>query len=1017
MYIIYVWTHFSLLATLIGLPFFPLQVDQFLMAEALISVVLEQLASITRQQVQQQVKLVVDVKKEVANLRDNFRAIKAVLKDAEERQVKEDSVKLWLDNIRDVSNEMEDVLDDWNTEILKLQIEKQEKEDGNALDTTKKKVCLCIPTAFFCSGQVTRFISRRDIAQKIKDLNERLAKIANMRQNFNFQYPKSGTELIERQKTTSFVDQTFGRVDEKELLVDMLLSESNPEGQSPIVIPIVGMGGIGKTTLSQLAYNDKRVQENFKDRIWVCVSDPFDELNIAKTILARLGGNVNSISSDLDAFFECLQKSIEGKKFLLVLDDVWNQDYMKWANLKLHLQKGVVGSKIIVTTRKEEVATMMGAPDNTINLKVLSDENCWSLFAGIAFTNRNQDECQILEPIGREIVKKCKGLPLVAKTLGGLMRCKKAKKEWQDVLSSEIWELDTMEQQVFQPLLLSYYDLTPMIQRCLLYCVTFPKDLLIKKKVLIELWMSQGFLGSVENKKKTIIDVGESYFDNLVMRSFFQNFKQDKFGDIKQCQMHNIVHDFLQYLTKNECLIVEVKGGEKRIELPADNKLGHLTITFAPKGPFPVSLDHCQRLRTITTFDCKITSLSRELILQLKCVRTLNLSDNLIEEVPDEVGVLVHLRYLDLSDNWRLKKLPDSLCNLVNLQTLRVDECHGLKKLPEAMGKLTSLQHLHAKIGRWPPLKLPKSIARLKSLRTLDLDVIIGDEEGEGEGEGEGSRDEEGFRLSDLRDMDELQGKLRIELVGKLKDSAASDAEKAKLVNKKHLLHLGLGFPCESESEGNQSTIEEAVLNALQPNSNLESLWIEGYDGSTLYPNWTSSLINLKSLTFSRCNVCNHVPLSVLGYLGSLETLTFQHMEKVKKVGFEYSLDHQVILFPNLKQLEFSFMGEWEECDDDENDATSSSPTCFMPRLSTLSIEYCFKLKTLPDFLPRKTPLLQNLIINGCFILSESCKDRQGPEWSKISHIPNIAIDGKIVQKDGVWIIQEEESDEEIDSN
>ncbi|KAM5578720.1 hypothetical protein ABKV19_008836 [Rosa sericea] len=947
------------------------------MAEALISVLLEQLASITIQQVQQQVKLVVDVKKEVAKLTHNFQAIEAVLKDAEERQVKEATVKLWLDDLKDVSNEMEGVLDDWNTEILRLQIEKQEKEAGNALDTTKKKVCLCIPTAFFCSGQVSRVIFRRDIAQKIKDLNERLAPIANMRQNFNFQYRKSGTELIERQKTTSFVNQTFGRVDEKELLVGKLLSESNPEGQSPIVIPIVGMGGIGKTTLSQLAYNDEKVKANFTNRIWVCVSDPFDELNIAKAIIGALDGNVISISNDLEDFFECARKSIDGKKFLLVLDDVWNQDYRKWENLKLPLQNGVVGSKIIVTTRKEEVARMMGAPNNTIYLKVLSDENCWSLFTRIAFTNRNQDECQILEPIGREIVKKCKGLPLVAKTLGGLMRCKKTKKEWQDVLSSEIWKLDIVEQQVFQPLLLSYYDLTPMIKRCLLYCVTFPKDHIIDKEDLIELWMSQGFLGSVGNKEKTMIDIGESYFDNLVMRSFFQNFAEDEFGDIKWCQMHDIVHDFLQYLTKNECLIVEVKGGEERIELP--NKLGHLTIMFAPKGPFPLSLDHCQRLRTITTFDCKITSLSRELILQLKCVRTLNLSRNDIEEVPDEVGGLVHLRYLDLSWNQRLKKLPDSLCNLVNLQTLRVDGCYALEKLPEAMGKLTSLQHLH---GPW--LKLPKSIARLKSLRTLDLPIGI-------EGEGE---DEEGLKLSDLRDMDELQGKLWIGLVGKLKDSDVSDAEKAKLVNKKHLLHLKLWFDQESE---NQSTIEEAVLNALQPNSNLESLWIGGYSGSTVYSNWIFSSINLKSLTFSQCNVCKYVSLSVLGYLGSLERLRFEDMYEVKKVGFEYSLDHQVILFPNLKQLEFSGLEEWEEWDHDENDATSSSPTSFMPRLSTLSIDYCPKLKTLPDFLPRKTLLLQNMIITWCDILSQSCKNRQGPEWYKISHIPNIEINREIV--------------------
>ncbi|KAM5578649.1 putative disease resistance protein RGA3 [Rosa sericea] len=978
------------------------------MADAFVSVLLEQLASITYQQIEKEVRLVVEVEKEVAKITSNLKAIQAVLEDAEKRQVKEAIVRDWLEKLKDVSYEMDDVLDEWTTEILIQQVDHHQQGGEGSTSTaaaavTKKKVCFFVPSNCFCFGLVNRVIHRRDIARRIQDLSDRLNEIARERLSYNFLNTERVFEQLERFETSSLIDlsKTFGREDETEVVVGKLVGESSQEERNPLIIPIIGMGGMGKTTLAQIVYNNEKVKLNFTKRIWVCVSDPFSEIKIAKAIIEDLNKDDAPNSNDLQPLLKCIQRNIEGQKFLLVLDDVWTDDDRKWEQLKLSLQSGLVGSRILVTTRKEEVAKMMGVTSaNMIHLEKLSEQCCWSIFYHIALAERERDESKVLESLGKDIVKRWKGLPLLAKVLGGLMRSKKTKKEWQDVLSSKIWGLDKVEQQVFQPLLLSYYDLTPMIKLCLLYCVTFPKDHIIDKKVLIELWMSQGFLGSVGNKEKTMIDIGESYFDNLVMRSFFQNFKKDEFGDIKWCQMHDIVHDCLQYLTKNECLIVEVKGGEERIELP--NKLGHLTIMFAPSGPFPLSLDHCQRLRTITTFDCKITSLSRELILQLKCVRTLNLSGNDIREVPDEVGVLVHLRYLDLSYNYWLEKLPDSLCNLVNLQTLRVHST-GVEKLPEAMGKLTSLQHLH---GPW--LKLPKSIARLKSLRTLDLPIVI-------EGEGEGSGDEEGLRLSDLRDMDELQGKLSIELKGKLKESAASDAEKAKLVNKKHLLHLGLWF--DLESEGNQSTIQEAVLNALQPNSNLESLQISFYGGSTLYyPNWTSSLINLKSLTFSGYSVCKYVPLSVLGSLGSLESLTFIEMRKVKKVGFEYSLDHQVILFPNLKQLEFYDMREWEEWDHDENDATSLSPTCFMPRLSTLFIEHCYKLKTLPDFLPRKTtPLLQNLIIYGCPILFQSCKDRQGPEWSKISHIPNITIERKTVQKDGVWIEQEEEIDEESD--
>ncbi|PRQ50566.1 putative P-loop containing nucleoside triphosphate hydrolase, leucine-rich repeat domain, L [Rosa chinensis] len=996
------------------------------MAEAFVSVLLEQLASITYQQIEKEVRLVAEVEKEVADITSNLKAIQAVLEDAEKRQVKEAIVRDWLEKLKDVSYEMDDVLDEWTTEILIQQVDHL------------KKVCFFVPSNCFCFGQVNRVIRRRDIARRIQDLSHRLNEIARERQSYNFLNTERVFEQLERIETSSLIDlsKTFGREDETELVVGKLVGESSQEERNPLVIPIVGMGGMGKTTLAQIVYNNEKVKLNFTKRVWVCVSDPFSEVKIAKAIIADLNKDDAPNSNDLQPLLKCIQRNIKGQKFLLVLDDVWTDDDRKWEQLKLSLQSGLVGSRILVTTRKEEVAMMMGVTSaNMIHLEKLSEQCCWSIFYHIALAERERDESKVLESLGKDIVKRCKGLPLLAKVLGGLMRSKKTKKEWQDVLSSKIWGLDKVEQQVFQPLLLSYYDLTPMIKRCLLYCVTFPKDHIIDKKILIELWMSQGLLGSVGNKENKMIDIGELYFSNLVMRSFFQNYEEDEVGNLALFKMHDIVHDFLQYLTKNECLIVEFKDEEERIELPANNKLGHLTIMFANSGPFPLSLDHCQRLRTITTFYCSITSLSRKLILQLKCVRTLNLSGNHIEEVPDEVGVLVHLRYLDLSWNKRLqklpdslcnlvnlqtlrvaftfvkklpeaigkltslqhldaqgceclKKLPDSLCNLVNLQTLRVDWCDRFEKLPEAMGKLTSLQHLHAQYIE--DLKLPKSIARLKSLRTLDLPVVI-------EGEGEGSGDEEGLRLSDLRDMDELQGKLEIKWRGKLKDSAASDAEKAKLVNKKHLLHLKLGFEW-MESEG----IQEAVLNALQPNSNLESLVIDGYGGSTLCPSWTSSLINLKSLTFQDCWVCKYVPLSVLGYLGSLETFRFEGMWMVKKVGFEYSLDHQVILFPNLKQLEFKRMWEWEEWDHhDENDATSSSPTCFMPRLSTLSIMDCPKLKTLPDFLPRKTPLLQNLIISRCPILSQSCKDRQGPEWSKISHIPNIQIN--------------EETDEEID--
>ncbi|BBG99117.1 hypothetical protein Prudu_008706 [Prunus dulcis] len=333
------------------------------------------------------------------------------------------------------------------------------------------------------------------------------------------------------------------------------------------------------------------------------------------------------------------------------MNDVWNQDYRKWEQLKLPLQNGAVGSRILVTTRKEEVARMVGA-HHMVNLEVLSEENCWALFYHIALENREKNESKVLEFVGKEIVKKCKGLPLLAKTMGGLMCYKKTKKEWEDVLNSKIWKLDVVEEQVFQPLLLSYYDLAPAI-----------KHYEIAKDELIELWMSQNYLNSIENKEKEV--VGKIYFDNLVTRSFFQEFKEDELGNIMGCKMHDVVHDFLQFLTKNECLVLEAEGGNNKRIMESTNS---------------EFLGNCKNLRTLATFDSKITSFGRELISQVKCLRTLNLSRNSLKEVPNEVGELVHLRLI---------------------------RCWALERLPEGMGKLINLQHLH----------LPKGLQVNKSKR------------------------------------------------------------------------------------------------------------------------------------------------------------------------------------------------------------------------------------------------------------------------------------------------------------
>ncbi|KAL6297254.1 hypothetical protein ACE6H2_005396 [Prunus campanulata] len=940
------------------------------MADALISMLLERLASTTYEYIEGELKHVLNVKEDVEKFTATVEVIQAVLEDAEQRQVTEASVKIWLDKLKDISYQMVDVLDEWNTDILKQQVEKQEREgDPNAL-VTKKKVRFSSFSRCFCFGKVSRVILRLDIALKIKDLNDKLTEIYEERKKYHFLRKELGIQQPQqpqRPQTASYVNMSeiFGREKEQNILITKLLGDSSEEEKGLLIIPIVGMGGMGKTTLTQLAYNDDRVKSHFEIRKWVCVSDPFDEIKIAKDI----SGDCATSSNQLDYVLQRMSESIQGKRLLLVLDDVWTENRQKWELLKVPLmQNGAKGSIILVTTRKLEVANMMRATPNMINLEGLSDEYCLAIFNHMALSDRDVQE---FGDISKEIVKKCKGLPLAAKTLGSLMHNKTKMGEWKEVLNSKIWDLEKVEQEVFQPLFLSYYDLSPTIKCCLLYCATFPKDYVFKRNNLIKLWMAQDYVISKGNNEKGIM--GDAVFDNLVARSFFQDFKEGSYnGTIRSCKMHDIVHDFVQFLTKNECLIMDYAEGATRESKVLGDKVRHLTLRYVPQGPLPLSISsyNCKKLRTLATFDSRITTIDPNLILQLKCLRTLNLSRNSIKELPEEIGELIHLRHIDLSGNSDLKKLPDTICGLYNLSTLRLCFCSKLKKLPENMGNLINLKHFY--VISSGVLELPKGIGRLTSLQTLDVCRCGGD-------------NDEAFQIGDMRKLN-LEGRLEIQLVGDVTDK--SEVEKAQLWDKK-LFYLAVDF-----ERGTNSSSSVEILNALRPHPDLESLGIWNHNGTT-WPNWIQSLHNLRFLALGKGTQCELWPL---GKLECLERLTLWGIEGVGKVGVEFlGLEDQtsfrsppLILFPKLKHLLFRYMLNWEEWEGVEEWTKEDSEITIMPCLSELIILDCPLLKALPDFL-FKTPL-QTLQIYRCRRLLEHYEEGNG-EWAKISATnPNIRI-------------------------
>jgi hypothetical protein len=330
--------------------------------------------------------------------------------------------------------------------------------------------------------------------QKIVELLDKLEFLAKQKDVLGLKEVVGG-ESSKRLPTTTLVEETsiFGRDDDKEKIISLLISNDAIDNKNLRVIPIVGMGGIGKTTLAKLIFKDQRVNERFDLQAWVCVLDEFDVLKLTKTILEEVGSSTNVDSDNLNLLQLRLQDKLMGTKFLLVLDDVRNENDANWEVLSNPFKAGEQGSTIIVTTCNDSVASIMySVPID--RLKPLKEEDCWSLFAKHAFHDGNFSAHLELEATGRQIVKKCEGLPLAAKAIGSLLQSKLGVDEWKKILKSKLWDSPIDKTNILPALRLSYKYLPLHLKQCFAYCSIFPKDYVFKEDEVILLWMAEGFL-------------------------------------------------------------------------------------------------------------------------------------------------------------------------------------------------------------------------------------------------------------------------------------------------------------------------------------------------------------------------------------------------------------------------------------------------------------------------------------------------------------------------------------------
>ncbi|XP_044507250.1 disease resistance protein RGA2-like [Mangifera indica] len=303
------------------------------------------------------VSLAWGVKNDIQELVDTLITIKTVLLDAEEKQIHNHSLRAWLGNLKAVCYDVEDILDDVEVEDLRKQVVNHQ--------SITRKICHC-----FSSSNPVAF--RFTLGHRIKEIKKRLAKIATDKNNFTL-FEKIGSNHVigwERE-THSFVhvSDVIGRDKDKEMIIDFLLHPSDGH-ENLSVIPIVGIRGLGKTTLARVVYNDKRVSDHFELKMWACVSDEF---SLKKLLIDIINSATEEkyIQKNIDQLQTILRDNIRDKKYLLVLDDVWNENYELWCDLRNLLTECVSGSKIIVTTRSDHVVSIMGTV-STYKLKGLS---------------------------------------------------------------------------------------------------------------------------------------------------------------------------------------------------------------------------------------------------------------------------------------------------------------------------------------------------------------------------------------------------------------------------------------------------------------------------------------------------------------------------------------------------------------------------------------------------------------------------------------------------------------------
>ncbi|WVY96581.1 hypothetical protein V8G54_028732 [Vigna mungo] len=666
------------------------------MAESLLFSSAESLLGKLASAALQEASLAFGVHRHLQHMKETMELIRGVLLDAEKKNPQSSALSEWLTQIKRVFSDAEDIVDDFECEALR-------KDVVNTYGSCSRKV-----HRFFSSSNPV--VYRLRMAHHIQNINIRLAKLATQRSMFDLQVIHQDTRVVHvREMTHSHVNPSnvIGREHDKQEIIKLLLQDDH--GQSLSVISIVGMGGLGKTTLSKLVFNDTTIHACFPLRMWVCASNDFELRNVLIKILNSApnptGENFNNFETEQLQIR--LRNTLHGQKFLLALDDVWNEDPVRWDELKEIIDMGVEGSKILVTTRSQKVTTIMHTKSsNSYLLQCLSKEDSLSLFVKYAFEDGDEIKHPQLLKIGEGIVKKCGGLPLAVKTVGSSLFSRVDEKEWESVRDNEIWNLKQNEKDILPALKLSYDQLPSYLKPCFASFSLYPEDTYIFSSQVCLFWGVLGFLPTPK-ASESMIDVATQLLHELWSRSFLSDYED--FGGDCRFKLHDLVVDLAEYVAKGEFEIIQnhnpnLYKNAHHLVLMNNNLLDQALLPSSLRTiSFPSGANNEDFLNT--------------LVSRCKFLRVLILQYSKYTSLPRCIGMLKHLRFLSLAGNENLTELPDSICKLQNLQNLNLSWCIKLQKLPKGLANLISLHHLF--ITTIEPACPENEIASLTSLEEL----------------------------------------------------------------------------------------------------------------------------------------------------------------------------------------------------------------------------------------------------------------------------------------------------------